>query len=277
MKWLFAVLAPLVRLVLAAAGWLLYTDAGLRWAAALAEEALQGKLRLEGLRGALARDIEFGSIRFQDEKTRVDLREGMVRLELLSFLGARAGVRELRAKSLEVALAPGPSDGKPPVPPQIPFGLRVDRADIERISLELGAQRYALERFELRDAVLVQTGTVSATVGFALRYEDYPVSARLKLGGSVQRLDVAFEGRIAEVPAKVRAVVTAFAARPLAEIDAQAGPVDLSRLNRDWPSTGLSVKLSGKASSASRLGGNPLGAQQQSRPARQTAHSARQP
>jgi translocation and assembly module TamB len=255
MKWLFAVLALLICLVLAAAGWLLYTDAGLRWAAALAEEALQGKLRLEGLRGALARDIEFGSIRFQDEKTRVDLRDGMVRLELLAFLGARAGVRELRAKSLQVALAPGPSDGKPPTPPRIPFGLRVDLADIERISLELGAQRYALERFELRDAVLAQTGAVSATVGFALRYEDYPVSARIKLGGSVQRLDVSFDGRIAEVPAKVRAVVTAFAARPLAEIDAQAGPVDLSRLNRDWPSTGLSVKLSGKASPAYVLAG----------------------
>ena len=123
----------------------------------------------------------FASIRFQDEKTRVELRDGMLRLELLSFLGARAGLRELRAKSLDVAFTPGPSSGKPPAPPQIPFGLRVDRADIERISLELGTQRYVLERFELRDAVLVQTGAVSAMVGFALRYEDYPVSARIKL------------------------------------------------------------------------------------------------
>src|SRR4051812_11786381 len=255
MKWLLAVLGLVACLVLASAGWLLYTDTGLRWAAALAEEALQGKLRLDGLRGALARDIEFTSIRFQNEKTRVDLREGVVRLELLSFLGARAGVRELRAKSLEVALAPGPSDGKPPTPPQLPFSLRIDRADLERISLEVGGQRHVLERFELRDAVLLQTGAVSATVALGLRYEGYPVSARIKLGGTVERLDVAFDGRIAEVPAKVRAVVTAFAARPLAEIDGQAGPVDLSRLNRDWPSTGLSVKLSGKASPAYALAG----------------------
>jgi translocation and assembly module TamB len=256
MKWLLAGLALLACLVLAAAGWLLYTDSGLRWAAALAEEALRGKLRLEGVRGALARDIEFASIRFQDETTRVELRDGMLRLELLSFLGARAGLRALRAKSLDVALTPGPSDGKPPAPPQIPIGLRVDRADIERISVELGAQPLVLERFELRDAALVQTGAVSATVGFALRYEDYPVSARIKLGGTVQRLDVAFDGRIAEVPAKVRAVVTAFAPRPLAELDAQAGPVDLSRLNRDWPGTALSVKLSGKASSDYALAGS---------------------
>ncbi|MFL6563978.1 MAG: translocation/assembly module TamB domain-containing protein, partial [Burkholderiales bacterium] len=64
-----------------------------------------------------------------------------------------------------------------------------------------------------------------------------------------------FDGRIADVPAKARAVVTAFAARPLAEIDAQAGPVDLSKLNRDWPNTGLSVKLSAKASPAYVLAG----------------------
>jgi translocation and assembly module TamB len=256
MKWLLAALALLACVVLAAAGWLLYTDSGLRWVAALAEEALRGKLRLEGVRGALARDIEFASIRFQDETTRVELRDGMLRLEFLSFLGARAGLRALRAKSLDVALTPGPSDGKPPAPPQIPIGLRVDRADIERISVELGAQRLVLERFELRDAALVQTGAVSATVGFALRYEDYPVSARIKLGGTLRRLDVAFDGRIAEVPAKVRAVVTAFAPRPLAELDAQAGPVDLSRLNRDWPGTALSVKLSGKASSDYALAGS---------------------
>lgn len=255
MKWLLAALGLVVCLVLTAAGWLLYSESGLRWAAAFAEEALHGKLRVEGLRGALAREVEFASIRFQNETTRVDLREGVVRLELLSILGARAGVRELRAKSLEIVLASAPSDGKPPAPPQIPFGLRIDRADLERISLEVNGQHHALERFELRDAVLLQTGAVSATVGFALRYEDYPVSARIKLGGTVERLDVAFDGRIAEVPAKVRAVLTAFAARPLAEIDAQAGPVDLSRLNRTWPSTGLSLKLSGKASPAYALTG----------------------
>jgi translocation and assembly module TamB len=255
MKWLLAVLVMVACVVLAAAGWLLYSEAGLRWAAALAEEALHGKLRLEGLRGALARDIEFGSIRYKDEQTRVDLRDGMVRVELLAILGARVGLRELRAKSLEIGFTPGPSDGKPPAPPQIPFGLRVDQAQIEGISLELGAQRYAIERFELRDAVLVQTGAVSASVGFFLRYEDYPVNAQLKLGGTVERLDVTFDGSVAEVPAKVHALVTAFAPRPLAEIDAQAGPLDLSRLNRGWPSTGLSVKLSGKASPAYVLAG----------------------
>jgi translocation and assembly module TamB len=255
MKWLLAALALVAGLALGAAGWLLYTDSGLRWAAALAQDALGGKLKLEGLRGALARDIEAASIQYEDETTRVQLREAAVRLELLSFLGARAGIQELRAKSLDVTLAPGPSDGKTAAPPQIPLGLRVDRADIERITLALGDERWVVEGFALRDAGLLPTGAVSASIAFALRHDQYPLSARVSLGGTLERLEVAFDGRVAEVPAKGRALVTAFTARPLAEIDAQAGPVDLSRLNREWPSTGLAVKLSGRASSAYALAG----------------------
>jgi translocation and assembly module TamB len=258
MKWLVAltaVLALLVGVVLGTAGWLLYSESGLRWAAGLAQDALQGRLKLEGLRGALARDIEASSIQFHDEAARVELRDAAVSLELLSILGARAGIRELRAKSLEVSLAPGRSDGKPPAPPRIPLGLRVGRADIERITLALGAQRWIVEGFSLRDAALQQTGAVSAALAFGLRHDQYPVNARLGLGGTIERLEVRFDGRVAEIPAKGRALVTAFAARPLAEIDAQAGPVDLARLNRDWPSSGLTAKLSAKASPANALAG----------------------
>ena len=195
MKWLVAALALVAGIVLGAAGWLLYTDSGLRWAAGFAQDALQGKLKLEGLRGALGRDIEAASIQYQDEKTRVELREAHVRLELLSFLGARAGIRELRAKSLEVTLAPGPSDGKPPAAPRIALGLRVDRADIERITLALGAERWDVEGFTLRDAGLLPTGSVSASAAFTLRHDQYPVTARIGLGGTIERLEVAFDGR----------------------------------------------------------------------------------
>jgi translocation and assembly module TamB len=255
MKWLLAALALVAGLALGAAGWLLHTDSGLRWAATLAQDALGGKLKLEGLRGALARDIEASSIQYQDEKTRVEMREALVRLELLSFLGGRAGIRELRASSLDVTLSPGPSDGKAARPPQIPLGLRVDRADIQRITLSLGPQRLVVEDFALRDAGLLQTGAVSASVAFGLRYDAYPVKAKLGLGGTLERMEVTFDGRVAEVAMKGRALLTPFAARPLAEIDAQAGPVDLSKLNAEWPGSGLAVKISARASPANALAG----------------------
>ena len=54
MKWVVAALVVLVCVALGTVAWGLYSESALRWAAALAEEALQGKLKFGGLRGALA-------------------------------------------------------------------------------------------------------------------------------------------------------------------------------------------------------------------------------
>jgi len=48
MKWLVGALVAVACLALGAVGWALYSESALRWAAAFAEEALQGKLKLEG-------------------------------------------------------------------------------------------------------------------------------------------------------------------------------------------------------------------------------------
>jgi translocation and assembly module TamB len=257
MRWLLAAAALVVLAVAGAAGALLYTEAGLRWAAAQAQAASGGKLRLEGLRGALARDISLSLLQFQDENIRVELRDATASLELLAFLGARAGIRSLEAKSLRIDLSSDTRDtSKSPAPLKVPLGLRVERARIERITLQRGAERYEIAGFELRDAALLHTGAVSASAAFALRHEQYPVSAQLKLGGSLERLEAAFEGRVAEVPAKARAILTPFAPRPLAAIDVETGPLDLQRLNREWPGTQLTLKLSGRSSEKQALAGS---------------------
>lgn len=257
MRWLLAALLLVVALVLVTAAWLFYTEPGLRWTLALAQDAARGKLRVEGARGALAREIEIDALLYQDGKTEVALRDATLRLELLAFLGARAGIHSLQAKSLAVTLpAAGDAPGAPPEPPQLPLGLRIERADIARITLERGAERYVIEDFELRDTALLQSGTVAATAAFELRHAQYPVSARLRIGGTVERLEVGFEGRIGGIPAKLRAQVSPFAPRPLAAIDAEAGPVDLQRLNAEWPATQLSVKLAGKSSPTHALAGS---------------------
>lgn len=256
MRWLLAAAAAVILIAAAAAGWLLYTEPGLRWAVARAQAASGGKLTLEELRGALARDISFSLLQFKDEGTSVALRDTTVRLELLALLGARAGVRSLQAKSLEVDLVFNTKDAsKPPAPLEVPLGVRVERADIERITLQQGAERYEIEGFELLDAALLHTGAVSASVAFRLRHEQYPVSARVKLGGSLERLEVGFEGRVAEVPASGRALLAPSSPQPLAALEAQAGPLDLQRINREWPGTQLTVKLSGRASARQALAG----------------------
>jgi translocation and assembly module TamB len=256
MRWLLAAAALVALVTAAAAGWVLYTEPGLRWAAARAQAAAGGKLRIEELRGALARDIRFSLLQFDHEETSVALRDATVRLELLAFLGARAGIRSLQAKSLHVDFSSSANDtSKSPAPLEVPLGLRVDRADIERITLQRGAERYEIAGFELRDAALLHTGAVSASAAFTLRHDLYPVSARVKLGGSLERLEVVFEGRVADVPASARAVLAPQAPRPLASLEVQAGPLDVQRLNPGWPGTQLTVKLSGRASPKQALAG----------------------
>ena len=253
MKWFLGALVLVVAAAVGVIGWLVYSESGLQWAAARAQSASQGKLKLTGLRGALARDIEFAALEFHDEKLRVEVREGTLRLELLAFLGSRAGIRALHAKSLDIALAT--PDGKPPSPPRIPLSLRVDRADIDRITVSRGAERHVIEAFQLRDGSIRQSGAVSASISASYRHEHYPAALQLTIGGTVERTEIALDGRVAEVPAKVRAVLTAFAARPLEAIEAEAGPLDLHKLNQAWPLTALQIKLWGKASATRALAG----------------------
>ncbi len=258
MRWAaaaLAVLALLVAAVLGAASWLLYTDSGLRWAAARAEDALAGRLSLEGLRGALAGEISADRVQYRDDATAITVRNIALRMELLAILGGRAGIRSLQAESLDIALREPQPKADRAARPDIPVGLRVEEAKIARITLQQGEQRFLVEGFELRDAGLLPTGAVSASAAFSLRHEGYPVSASLKLAGTLERLEVAFDGRIADVPASARAIVTPRAARVLSAIEAQAGPLDLARLRGGWPRTALTVMLAGKASATVALAG----------------------
>ncbi len=258
MRWIAATAAVVVLAVVAllgAASWLFYTESGLRWAAARAHDALDGKVRIEGLRGAIARDIEADSIRYQDEKAAVAVASAALRLELFSFLGGRAGIRSLQAESIDIVLPATDANDRKQAPLAIPFGVRVEQAKIARITLQQGAQRFVLEGFELRDAGVLPTGAVSATTNFSLSHEAYPVTAAVKLGGTLERLQLAFDGRIADVPASAHAIVTPRGARVLSTIEAQAGPVDLARLRKGWPRTALTVNLAGKASATLALAG----------------------
>ena len=255
MRWILAA-ALLVLLLLGAAGWLLYTEPGLRWAAARAQHALERKLELEGLRGALARRMEVASIRYRDGSTAVELTNAVFRLEPAAILAGRVGLRSLRAETLEVTLAAPDEKPRERRRLELPLGLRVDGAQIERITLERGPQRYVFEGFDLRDAVVLRTGAVSASAAFALPHEQYPLAAQLELGGTIDRLEVTFDGRVADVPVSAHAIITPFAPRPLSALEARGGPLDLRRLNAQWPSTALALELSGQASSTDALAGS---------------------
>ena len=252
MKWLAGALALLVVAALFAVWWLLQTEPALQWAAARVQAAAGGKLVLEGLHGALAREIRFERFTYDDGEKTIEGRSGVLRLELLAFLGGRAGIRSLRIESLEVELAGG---GEPPSLPYLPFGVRVESAEVAHIDVQAAGQRFLFEDLRLNDAALRQDGAVAGLASFKLRDERYPVAAELRVGGTLERLEVSARGTVAAIPAAGRAVLAPFAPRRLQAIDAQAGPIDLHALDASWPSTALSMKLAGKPTDAAALAG----------------------
>lgn len=251
MKRLAGAVLLFVALALVAAWWLLETEPGLHWAAARAQAAAEGKLALEGLRGALAHDVHVERVGYADEKMQVEARGIALRLELLAFLGGRAGLRSLRMESLEVKLADG---GGPPSPPALAFGLRIDSAEIGRIDVQTGQQRVVVEGLRLRDAAVRQNGAVAALASFALRDERYPAELEVRVGGTLERLEVSMQGTVAAIPATAKALLRPFSPQRLEAIDAEAGPIDLNALDERWPRTALGVKLAGKASAAGLAG-----------------------
>lgn len=252
MKRLAGALALLAVAALLSLSWVLESEQGLRWAAARMEEAAGGKLRLEGVHGALARDIRLERLVYTDEKTEVDARNGVLRLELLAFLGGRAGIQSLRLESLVIRLAGG---GEPSARPVLPFGLRVDSAQIERADVQAGEQRFLIEDLRLRDAALRQDGALAGSASFKLLDERYPVVADIQARGKLERLEISFRGTVAAIPAAVNAVLAPFAERRIEAIDLQAGPIDLKALNPEWPTTALDVKLAGKPTDRAALAG----------------------
>jgi translocation and assembly module TamB len=252
MKRLAGALALLAFAAVLSVSWLLGTEPGLQWAAARVQAAAEGKLALEGLHGALAREIRVERFGYADGNTAVDGRKAALRLEWLAFLGGRAGIRSLQMHSLEIKLAGG---GAAPSAPSLPFGVRVESADIGRIDVQSGAGHFVVEDLRLRDAALREDGALAGLASFKLPQERYPVVAELRIAGTLERLQLSARGTVAAIPVAASAVLAPFAARRLQAIEAQAGPIDLKALNTSWPSTALDVKLAGKPSNAAALAG----------------------
>jgi translocation and assembly module TamB len=252
MKWLAGALALLVVAGMLGLWWLLETEPGLQWAAARVQAAGDGKLELEGLHGALAREIRVERVGYVDGKTTINGHKAVLRLELLGFLGGRVGIRSLRMESLEADIA---GDGERSSAPALPFGVRIDSAELARIEVHSGDQRVVVEDLRLRDAALREDGALAGWASFKLPEERYPVVAELRIGGTLERLELSVHGTVAAIPAAASVLLAPFAPRRLQAIEAQAGPIDLKALDPDWPGTALTVKLAGKPSDAAALAG----------------------
>jgi autotransporter translocation and assembly factor TamB len=123
LKWLLrGALVVLVAAVLAA-GWLLGTEGGLRWALGFAPPQLE----VQGARGALARTVSFERVAYQGSEAR----NVSLELDLFALVADTISVAFLRIESLKL-VKPDSAGGSAP----FPFQVRVRDAQVKSLVYE---------------------------------------------------------------------------------------------------------------------------------------------
>lgn len=146
MKWLKRVLlvVPGVLLLgLAAAWWLLGSNAGARFALARTQGMTDGAISVQHARGHLLGPLELSGLRYDDGKdTRVSI--GKIRLQLRAWplLRGQVRVRDLRVANVVVSLPenPPPTDTPSTFSLEPPVNLWLERAQVRALEVRRGTQ-----------------------------------------------------------------------------------------------------------------------------------------
>lgn len=177
------------------------TPPGARWIAARAVAALPG-LSIQGVEGSLLGGLRVDGLRWDDGRTVVRAERVDAELALLPLLGGRIALHALAADGVAVAIGAAPAaDGEAAdaAPVALP-NLAIERLQLTRVALDVGARRAALDRATAR---LAMGGTRIALDDLALAAPEGRIDGRLAidldrapwLAGSDLRVDATHEGR----------------------------------------------------------------------------------
>src|SRR5688572_17836870 len=127
MKWLLRFGVALLTLLVVAAGWLLGTESGLRWALGFAPR----ELAVDGVRGALVREISAERVAWEGI---VEARQVSFQLNLLALLADTVSVNFLRIDSLTLKR---PEDRKEEQGTSVlPIRIKVSDAHVQSVVFE---------------------------------------------------------------------------------------------------------------------------------------------
>jgi translocation and assembly module TamB len=218
------------------------SEPGLHWALARAGAASGGALKFEDARGTLASSVSLGRVSFAEAGVQVEAQQVQGELDALALLRGQFGIEPLRAASLRVVL-PAAAAAEPAEPAApLPLGIRVARVEITRFELVMGAERQLLTELRFAHAAL-GAHTLSAVGSFTRPDARFPAAVRLDLKGTREHLLGTLEATIAGVPVAAKFALAPGASPVLRSLDAQAGPLDLSRVDAALPMTALTAML----------------------------------
>ena len=225
-----------------ALGWLFATDAGLRWVLARAEREMGGALVIEEARGTLISVVTIDHIRFEADGTRIEAREVSTHASLAAAFGGELRLEPLHVARLDIAIGEGGSRASQP--PTLPFGLRLGTVEVERLRVLRGEAAYSLRKVRFGQIALAPLPpSVSADGTFELEDERFPMSGRIALGGTLERLETKLALRQGDIVADASAVLAPFRPQHLVSLDAKVSPIDLARFGEELPHAALSLAV----------------------------------
>ncbi|MDQ6647491.1 MAG: pathogenicity protein, partial [Pseudomonadota bacterium] len=154
LRWIVLPLLILVLLVALAAGWLLGTGAGLRFALARVSAATDGALTVQRAQGRLIGPLDLYGVRYNDGKgTDVTLASAHLDLALWPLLHKRLHVLDLRADNIDVELPPStptPNNTSTRFKLQPPLNMQLDHVRVGKLAIHRGGQPvFASNRIDL--------------------------------------------------------------------------------------------------------------------------------
>jgi translocation and assembly module TamB len=231
---------------LATAGlaWLLYTEAGLRWALERAVEAAAGRLTLAGASGTLGGGVALERASWAEPGLRVAATRVRAQARAFPLLRGRIGIEPLSVDVLRIEVADaGPSAGVI----AMPIGLRVADARVDRFELVV---RGATQRFERLNFTHIAVGPRALRAGGSFVRPDarWPIVASLELKGDLHRFEANVAGSVAGVATQATLAIEPQAPLPVRTLEARAGPANPATLQAGLPRATVSAWLRARAS-----------------------------
>jgi translocation and assembly module TamB len=259
----------------AVASWL-GTESMLQSVVARAVEGSGGRLEVESPAGSLLGTVRADRVRWVDGGTVVDLEGLAVTLDWRGLAARRLRVASAQVARIEVTTPPSDAPAAPPASLALPYGLRLDIADLNvdalvvrsgqapplRLEALHVAARYAASTWTL-DTVSVRgdfgalrvDGTVADAPPFALtaralletRLLDEAIAVQASASGDLSTLALDARSVLRDAAATARLRVAPFAPRPLLVADVGIANLDLARFGAGLPVTRLEGRLQGAA------------------------------
>jgi translocation and assembly module TamB len=282
--WLGALIGLAVVAGLLAGGlaWLASSETAFAWAMAHLETLSRGKLRVAGVHGTLLGPVAIDRIEYADDSLAVRADDARLTWSPWALLGDRLAIGNLSARRVSLRILPSDATatGSASLPATVALPLRVSvaRASVGEFEIDRGESRTSLRDISLgyegdlrthrvralrvtsdwgsleADGELAGRAPFDLSAKAVVRQGPERV-AKLTLAGILTRIDARVEIDFDGIRAASDALLKPFDPLWLEKLDVRAQGIDLARLEKDLPSSDVTLSIRAASRDAQNLAG----------------------